>query len=91
MSSRLGFSHNMAMIGCQWMLHKWQLVRSGGVNIFGLVKRVYNLTSVNTSETLCFFPFVGIQILAKFNKKIANVVKLTLEKKNSPNFFVKKW
>jgi hypothetical protein len=57
MSSFLGFSHNMAMIGFQWMLHKWQLVHSGGLNIFGLDKVVYNLTSVNTSETGYFFSF----------------------------------
>jgi hypothetical protein len=37
------------------MLHKWQLVHSGGLNIFGLDKGVYNLTSVNTSETGYFF------------------------------------
>jgi hypothetical protein len=57
MSSFLGFSHKMAMIGFQWMLHKWQLVHSGGLNIFGLDKGVYNLTSENTSETGYFFSF----------------------------------
>jgi hypothetical protein len=35
MSTCLGFSHNMAIIGFQWMLHKWQLVHSGGLNILG--------------------------------------------------------
>ncbi len=37
------------------MLHKWQLVHSGGLNIFGLDKGVYNLTSIKTSETGYFF------------------------------------
>jgi hypothetical protein len=47
----------MAMIGFQWMLHNWQLVHSGGLNIFGLDNEVYDLTSVNTSETGYFFSF----------------------------------
>ncbi len=71
----------MAMIGFQWMLHKWQLVHSGGLNIFGLDKGVYNLTSVNTSETGFFSHFLGIEKLAKFNKKKPNLVKFTQEKK----------
>jgi hypothetical protein len=38
-----------------------------------------------------FFPhFFAIKILVDFNKKIANLVKLTLEKIN-PNLFVEKW
>jgi hypothetical protein len=51
----------MAMIAFQWMLHKWQLVQSGSLNTFGFDKRVYDLTSVNTSETVCIFSFSWYQ------------------------------
>jgi hypothetical protein len=81
----------MAMIGFQWMLHKWQLVHSGGLNIFGLDKGVYNLTSVNTNETWYFFSFSLYRNFGQIQQKIANLIKLTQEKQKFPNFFVKQW
>ncbi len=38
-----------------------------------------------------FFSFFYIKILVKFNPKIANLVKFTLQRPNFLNFFVKKW